>query len=410
MKHRYKQTEFGTFPAEWETHALSRITERISVGLATSVTKYYRRSGVPIVRNLNIKDGFFDCTDMLFVSPEFAKANAKKAARAFDVLTVRTGSNLGQTCVLPTEFDNCQTFTTLMTTANKKIVDPYFLCLHMSSEFGRNEMARLQAGGAKGNLNTSELKKYRIALPSQIAEQQAIVAALSDVDALLGGLDRLIAKKRDLKQAAMQQLLTGRTRLPGFDDEWAAKRIADIAQPKSERNAGGESLPVLTCSKHLGFVDSLQFFRSQVFSKDLSTYKLIRRGEIGYPANHVEEGSIGLQDLYDTAVVSPIYVVFATNAGVNSFFLQRLLKLDTYRQKFKAATAASVDRRGSLRWPAFSQTIVHLPPHPDEQNAIAAVLSDMETELAALQARRDKTRALKQGMMQELLTGRTRLA
>lgn len=185
VKPGYKQTELGIIPVEWETYVLDDISERISVGLATSVTKHYRRSGVPIVRNLNIKDGFFDGSDILFISPEFANANASKAARAFDVLTVHTGSNLGQTCVLPLEFDNCQTFTTLITTPKKRIADPYFLCLHMSSELGRNEMARLEAGGGKGNLNTGELKKYRIALPSRLPEQRAIAEALSDVDALL---------------------------------------------------------------------------------------------------------------------------------------------------------------------------------------------------------------------------------
>src|SRR5262249_20117811 len=155
VKPGYKQTELGIVPIDWETYVLEEIAERISVGLATSVTKHYRSTGVPLVRNLNIKDGFFDSSEMLFVSFEFASANASKAAKALDVLTVHTGSNLGQTCVLPLEFDNCQTFTTLITTPKKGKADPHYLCLHMSSVFGRNEMAKLQAGGAKGNLNTS---------------------------------------------------------------------------------------------------------------------------------------------------------------------------------------------------------------------------------------------------------------
>jgi type I restriction enzyme, S subunit len=136
---------------------------------------------------------------------------------------------------------------------------------------------------------------------------------------------------------------------------------------------------------------------------------VIRSREIGYPANHIEEGSIGLQDVYDVALVSPIYVVFRVSDDICSFFLHRLLKLDSYRQRFKTATTSSVDRRGSLRWPAFSEITVELPSTRTEQDAIAAVISDMETEVSALEARRDKTRALKQGMMQELLTGRTRL-
>jgi len=127
-----------------------------------------------------------------------------------------------------------------------------------------------------------------------------------------------------------------------------------------------------------------------------------------FRSNHVEEGSIGIQNLYDVALVSPIYVVFSVAEQINSYFLHRLLKLDSYRQKFKSGTSSSVDRRGSLRWPAFAEITVCIPTLP-EQAAIAEVLSDMDAELAALQQRRDKTRTLKQGMMQELLTGRVRL-
>ena len=241
-----------------------------------------------------------------------------------------------------------------------------------------------------------------------LSEQRAIAEALSDVDGLLNALDALIAKKQAIKQATMQQLLTGKTRLPGFSGGWETKQIGDVVSLCSERNNLGADIPVLTCSKHLGFVDSLSYFKNQVFSKDLSGYKIIRRGQIGYPINHVEEGSIGLQDLYDVALVSPIYVVCSPKKDINSFFLHRLLKLESYRQEFANATTSSINRRGSLRWPAFS--IIHVTLSPiDEQVAIAAVLNDVETEIAALEKRRDKTRAIKQGMMQQLLTGRVRL-
>jgi type I restriction enzyme S subunit len=280
---------------------------------------------------------------------------------------------------------------------------------YLTYVLGEMRLNRFSESSAQPGLSVSKVLKLPLPVPPTETEQRAIATALSDVDALLGGLDRLIAKKRDLKQAAMQQLLTGQTRLPGFHSEWEVKRIADVATPSSEKNTAGERLTVLACSKHLGFMDSLAFFKNQVFSADLSTYKLIRRNEIGYPANHVEEGSIGLQDLYDTALVSPIYVVFRVTEDVSSFFLHRLLKLDSYRQRFKTATTSSVDRRGSLRWPAFCEITVRLPPTKAEQTAIATILSDMEREVAVWQARRDKTHDLKEAMMQELLTGRTRL-
>ena len=258
------------------------------------------------------------------------------------------------------------------------------------------------------HLGVSRFHALLLAWPSSKVEQDAIAVALDDADRLIDALQRLITKKVGIKQAVMQQLLTGRHRLSGFAEPWREVAIAEIAVPTSEKNRAGDSLPVLTCSKHLGFVDSLRYFKNQVYSEDTSTYKIIRFGQIGYPANHVEEGSIGYQDLYERALVSPIYVTFSVKAGVNPYFLHRQLKLDTYRQKFEVATSASVDRRGSLRWPAFAKITVGLPL-PAEQDAIAGILSDIEAEIALLEARLAHVHRIKQGMVQCLMSGKIRL-
>jgi type I restriction enzyme S subunit len=258
------------------------------------------------------------------------------------------------------------------------------------------------------SLNQEILRRVLVPVPPTIGEQQAIAEAIGDSDALIGSLEQLFAKKHQIKQGAMQELLTGQRRLPGFVGEWKTYRIGDIASAISDLNSDHDTLPVLTCSKHLGFVDSLQYFKNQVYSHDISGYKIIRYGQIGYPANHIEEGSIGLQDLYDCALVSPIYVVFEVKEIASSYFLHRLLKLDVYRQRFQTATCSSVDRRGSLRWPAFSEIEVCIPVI-EEQSAIALILSEMEAEIAAIEVKLAKARQIKQGMMSELLTGRIRL-
>ena len=409
MKPGYKQTEVGVIPEEWETYLLEEISERISVGLATSVTKHYRGSGVPIVRNLNIKDGFFDGSDMLFVSPEFANANESKAARAFDVLTVHTGSNLGQTCVLPLEFDNCQTFTTLITTPKKRIADSHFLCLHMSSEFGRNEMARLQAGGGKGNLNTGELKKYRIALPRRLTEQRAIATALSDVDELLGGLDRLIAKKRDLKKAAMQQLLTGQTRFPGFHGEWEVKRLGDIVEKivgggtPSRANTAfwGNEIPWVTVKDFA------------TFNPQHSQESITRLGLRNSASHLIPAGTL----ITSTRMALGKAVVYAVDVSINQDLKALFLKPEVsvgYLTYWFEHFGSLIDELGSgstvkgISLVELRRFPFQAPPLP-EQTAIASVLTEMDGELAALERRREKTRALKQAMMQELLTGKTRL-
>src|SRR5271157_1901048 len=134
------------------------------------------------------------------------------------------------------------------------------------------------------NLNQSTLGNLLVPLPPTKSEQEAIAEALSDADALIESLVLLIEKKRRLKLGAMQELLTGTKRLPTFSGKWEPKKIGEIASPCSEKNSAAEDLPVLTCSKHLGFVDSLRYFKNQVFSKDTRGYKVIRRGQIGYPA------------------------------------------------------------------------------------------------------------------------------
>lgn len=408
IKPGYKRTEVGVIPEDWNEYQLVDATERISVGLATSVTKHYRQEGVPIIRNLNIKDGYFDDSDLLYLSTEFARDNQSKSAKGLDVLTVHTGSNLGQSCVLPEKFDGCQTFTTLITTPKKLILDSHFLCYHLSSFGGRKEMDRLQVGGGKGNLNTGDLKKYRIALGSK-NEQRAIATALSDVDTLLAKLDQLIAKKCDLKQATMQQLLTGLTRLPGFSGEWEVKRLGDVlteigdgATPSTAKpgNFGGsiawvviEDIKDEIWTTRNTLTDAgLQSCAAKLWpigTLIISTGATI--GEVGIARTPLatKQGICGL--VFDPKEATSVFMKywFASN---KSFLLAK-------------AQGSSIKE---VRVPTLVQFEVTLPK-VTEQTAIATALSDMDAELAALEARRDKTRALKQGMMQKLLTGSIRL-
>ena len=131
---------------------------------------------------------------------------------------------------------------------------------------------------------------------------------------------------------------------------WRFVPIHEIAQESNLRNGSGSELPVILCSKHAGFVQSLDYFKKKVFSDDTSNYKVVKRNWIAYPSNHIEEGSIGLQRICDAGVVSPIYTVFLLNDGIEPDFIYRLLKTESYRKQYVAAINGSVDRRGSLRW------------------------------------------------------------
>ena len=224
------------------------------------------------------------------------------------------------------------------------------------------------------------------------------------MDALLEGMERLIAKKRDLKQAAMQQLLTGQTRLPGFQGEWEVKRLGEIGDiamgrtpPRLNQTFWGRGYKWLSIADLKTKVVSES--KEEITELAASTMTIIPKGTLLMSFKL----SIGRLCFAGCDLFTNEAICSFNKLQANADFLYYALGRTDFALYGKQAVKGYTLNKESLR------TIeVRLPPLP-EQTAIAAVLSDMDAEVSALVARRDKTRALKQGMMQELLTGRTRL-
>ena len=200
------------FNGEWKTAKLISCTERIIVGLATSVTQYYRDHGVTLFRNLNILPNRLDDSDILYLDPSFASQYSSKQIRENDVLTVHTGY-VGTSCVVPQKYDGSLTFTTLITTTNSMILAPQYLVFHLNSVLGSKMIESLQAGGGRNNLNVSDFEQYELSFPKDIAEQIAISNVIAAVDKEIELLKLKQQKLLSCKQGMMQQLLTGTTRL-----------------------------------------------------------------------------------------------------------------------------------------------------------------------------------------------------
>ncbi|EPC5670837.1 restriction endonuclease subunit S [Serratia liquefaciens] len=277
-------------------------------------------------------------------------------------------------------------------------------------------------GVGQPNLNTDLIGDFPIPIPP-LAEQKKIVQILSTWDKAIATTEQLLINSQQQKKSLMHQILTGNrrflkknkdctyknTKYGKLPSDWDYVALKDICYQVSERNDSANDYPVLSCSKYDGFVDSLRYFKKKVYSDDTSGYRVIPFGAFGFPSNHIEEGSIGLQTLYDFGLVSPIYVVFRVNdKKVNSEYLYALLKTEHYRQIFSAATNASVDRRGSLRWKEFS--IIHVPlPPSEEQDRIALTIKVANSEIAAIQKKLEYLKQEKKALMQQLLTGKLRV-
>jgi type I restriction enzyme S subunit len=256
-----------------------------------------------------------------------------------------------------------------------------------------------------------------------LPEQQNIAGILQTWDAAIELHDALAEQLRNQHTALIHQLVFSGVRLAPYasnqkrkkyrwfnlPSDWQCKRIGTLAHEVSERNREDEAAEILSCSKYDGFVRSLDYFKKQVYSSDLTGYKRIHRGDFGFPSNHVEEGSIGLQNLTDIGLVSPIYTIFRFSTDkIDNEYAHYVLKTGLYRHIFEVNTSASVDRRGSLRWDEFA-TIPFPVPSLEEQREIVKVLHVSAKRLSALREERSLLERQKRGLMQKLLTGEWRV-
>jgi type I restriction enzyme S subunit len=390
VKPGYKQTEVGVIPEDWEVKPLRSVINKGRLG--GNYANQDKEAELPLMKMGNIARGYFDMSKVEFITPGVTPERAHQLMYG-DVLfnTRNTLDLVGKVAVWRDELPVAYYNSNLM----RMEFDPNQVC---SSEYANyalntaNAVARLRALAtgttSVAAIYTRDLMELLFIVPP-LPEQRAIAEALSDVDGLLGGLDRLIAKKRDLKQAAMQQLLTGQTRLPGFHGEWVVKQLGNIAPmqrgfdlPNAELRSG--PYPVVYSNGILNHHEHFQAGGPGVVTG--------RSGTIG-KVTFVE----GPYWPHNTA----LWVTsFKNNNPRFVFYFYTHIGFEMF------ATGSGV--------PTLNRNDVHafeiaIPPTEGEQTAIAAVLSDMDAELVALEQRREKTRALKQAMMQELLTGKTRL-
>lgn len=392
----YKQTEVGVIPEDWSVTAIKNLNFDISDGNYSS--KYpkasdFRPIGVPFIRANNIHNMKVVDDDMRFISSEQHNELLKGHLKKNDVL-ITTRGEIGQIALV----QDCHVGSNInaqivrINTGNQT-VDFKFLAYTMSSKSAKEQLGNLETGSALKQLPVGKLVQLLLVVPP-LPEQRAIATALSDMDALLAAQDKLIAKKRDIKQATMQQLLTGKQRLPGFGGEWEVKRLGDVSLIKTGKKNNEDKIEE---GAYPFFVRSQTVERINSYCFDGEAILVPGEGNIGSIFHYIN----GKFDYHQR-----VYKISDFDVKTSGKFIYFCMLQTFNDHAMRNSVKATVD---SLRLPTFKEFEFVAPPTIEEQSAIATVLSDMDADLAALEQQRDKTRALKQGMMQELLTGRIRL-
>lgn len=415
----YKQTEVGVIPEDWGIKLVQEIGQIKTgpFGTLLKASEYSKGEGVPLISVGEVGEGCFRISEETpRVPSNVVRRLPQYVLRSGDIVFGRKGA-VNRSALVSSAEDGWFLGSDGISIRPNSACHPPYLAAQFQGKTVQSWLIQNAIGTTMPSLNQRILSGVQIpyALPE---EQRAIATALSDVDALIAGLEKLIAKKRDLKQAAMQQLLTGQTRLPGFSGAWEVKRLGEIGATygglvgKSKADFGhgaAQYVPFVNVMANV-VIDCSAFELVNVSTAELQNEVLC--GDLLFNGSSETPEEVAMCSLMAQTVDNLYLNSFCfgfrlkPNVSTNGLFLAYYMRSSIGRNLMKSLAQGST--RYNLSKGALLDAGLTLPCE-QEQTAIATILSDMDAELAALETRLAKTRALKQGMMQELLTGRTRL-
>ena len=416
----YKQTEVGLIPEDWDAPLLDSLAKR---GSGHTPDKKHPEYWNGPIQWISLKDS--DVLDRVYIEETSASitpagiANSSAVIHPAGTVVLSRDAGVGKSAITKTPMAVSQHF---MAWHCGPRLDNHFLYYWLQAS--KPEFERIAMGNTIKTIGLPFFRSYRVPQPPA-GEQSAIATALSDVDALLAKIDQLIAKKRDLKQATMQQLLTGQTRLPGFSGEWEVRRLGDLFAFSGGHTASRDQLSNSGyCYLHYGDIhkstktyidleaEFLDIPKLTVRLSDVTPSAMLKDGDVVFvDASEDDDGTsrhVVVVNPLDKPYISGLHTIVAKAKGdlLDNGFKRFCFQTKTIKQQFQFFAVGT--KVSGISKTSIAKIELKFPPTA-EQTAIATVLSDMDAELAALEARRDKTRALKQGMMQALLTGRIRL-
>ena len=418
---KFKPSEVGPVPVDWEVKRLGGCCKKIGSGATpTGGATVYLSHGVSLIRSQNVYNGYFKYEGLAHITDSAALALDGVTVQDDDVLLNITGDSVARCTKVPADVlpARVNQHVAIIRTCSEELGSDYLQCYLASPDMQTYMLnAASGQGGSRNAMTKGMVEDFQIPIPP-LPEQKAIAEALSDVDALLAAITKLIEKKRAIKQGAMQQLLTGKKRLAGFTGKGVEKRLGDCALIKARIGWQG-----LTTAEYLkngpyylitgsdfndGRINWSQCYFVDKARYDQDKYIQIKKDDVLVS----KDGTIGkvafLDDVPGEGTLnSGVFVIRSTDKMIDQPYLAWVF-LSRWFDDF-------IDRL------VAGSTIVHLyqkdivgfefpvPPTFAEQKAIAAVLSDMDAEIASLESKRAKYESIKQGMMQELLTGKARL-
>ena len=404
VKASYKQTEIGLIPEDWEVKKIGETCNELIQGINTAIDKpEYSVDGIPILKANDVIDGKIDLNNCDYITiKSFSKYNERFYIKKGDFLLSNIGARLGTGSIYKFDTPSTYAWNVMRISVNQNYLNQNYFAHFVNSPFFNNIILSNQSGSGMGFVPKSTLINFPVIIPP-LPEQTAIAEALSDADAWIESLEQLIAKKRLLKQGAMQTLLTPPSHAEP-DEAWEVKKLGEVCEFKNG-------------AAHENVVDENGEYII-VNSKFISQEGNVRKYSNAFLCPlYKDEIVMVMSDIPNGKALAKCYIIeennkytlnqricaFYPKQNFDSMFLYYKINRNEYFLSFDSGSGQTNLRKDE---------VLNCPidfPNYQEQTRIATILSDMDAELEALEAQLQKAKQMKQGMMQELLTGRTRL-
>ena len=420
-RERYTPNDVGPSPLEWKAPRLSEVSTLITNGFVGTATPFYTDiTGVPYLYGTNVRANKLETNEIRYVTREFHTAQSKTALKAGDLLTVQSG-HIGETAVVTDQFHGANCHALIVTRLKQEKADPHYLCFYVNSEIGRARMKGLEVGSTILHINTKDLKKFRVLLPS-LPEQKKIAQILSTWDKAISVTEKLLTNSQRQKKALMQQLLTGKKRLLDergvrFSGEWEYTIFGNLGdtytgltgKTKEDFGAGKPYIPYINIFKNSRIdIQNLEY----VQVNDDERQSVVKYGDIFFTTSSETPEEVGMSSVLLEEVSEVFLNSFCFGFRLNNFetlipkYARYLFRSEHVRRQI------STLGQGATRYNLSKRQLIKLElklPCVEEQQKIAAVFSAADAEISTLEKKLACLRDEKKALMQQLLTGKRRV-
>lgn len=397
---RYKDSPLGIIPQEWEVRLLGELLLRCANGLTYDVST---TTGIPVTRIETISTGEINYTKVGYITNQDGYENFRMQKGDILYSHINSLKQIGKVAYYKGDKEIYHGMNLLLLRANNCIDKKYLYYILLTEHMRRMAQVLAKPAVNQASISICDLERIKIPLPP-LAEQEKIAEILTTWDKAIEKQIQLIQKLELRKKGLMQQLLTGKKRLPGFTGEWEKVKLGEIFSERNEINK--ETLPLLSITAERGVILQSESDKRDISNEDKSKYKRICPNDIGYNTMRMWQGRCALSTL--EGIVSPAYTIVIPNDNINPYYMEMLFKQPYMIYNFWTHSQGLVNDTLNCKFPDFSQVKVHIPSL-QEQTAIANILSLCDEEIRLAQDKLAAMKEQKKGFMQVLLTGKRRV-